>query len=321
MSYFTTTLFNLLILMALVIPGFLLKKAKLVSDNAVKDLSGILLYVGMPFLIFSTMLQADIYSVSWVNILLCVALSIVVHLVGVGLGWLVNIKDKDKARKAVCIFSSTFSNCGFLGIPLTYVIVPAEFLSEALLYAALYNVVFNFLTWMVGSLLLADKAKASKKSMIKAVLNPCTVGFLLSLPFVLTGVNLIEVEYVGSFIKHLSGLCVPVSMLVLGFRVANIKFPNILKSKYVYKNAFVRLIAVPLITFALAVLLMLIPGVDTAFTTGIVVVASMPTAASAIAFAEKFEADSLLTSELVITSTVISIITVPLMLLLVSLVI
>lgn len=320
MNYFLTTLYNLLMIAALIIPGFILKKVKLVSDKAVKDFSNVLLYIGTPFLIFATMLETDIYSVSWLNILICVIFSVFIHLIGVGLCYLVTMRDKDKAKRSVCAFASAFSNCGFLGIPLTYAIIPNEYRAEAMLYVALFNVVFNFLTWIIGNILFTEKEKRDKGSIVKSIFNPCTIGFLLALPFVFARVNLIEVDYVGSFIKHLSGICVPVSMLVLGFRVASIQFKLTVKNKYVYKNAVVRLIAVPLITLGIAILLRLIPGIDTAFITAMVVMSAMPTAATAIAFAEKFEADSLLASETVITSTLMSIVTVPLMLLLVSLV-
>lgn len=320
MNYFLTTLFNLLVILALVIPGFALKKARLVSDKAVKDFSNVLLYVGTPFLIFATMLETDIYSVSVLNIVICVVLTVAVHLLGIGLSYLVTAGDKDRSRKAVCAFSSAFSNCGFLGIPLTYALVPDEYLAEALLYVAIYNVVFNFLTWIIGTVIYTEKGNRDKKAMLTAILNPCTIGFLLALPFVLTGINLIEVAYVGSFIKYLSGICVPVSMLVLGFRVANINVPSMLKNKYVYISSVIRLLLVPLATLAIALLLRMVPGIDTAFIMAMVVMAAMPTAASAIAMAEKFDADSLLVSETVISSTLLSVITVPVMLLLVSLV-
>ena len=318
MTYFTATLFNILVLTALIVPGFLLKKTNLVSDRAVKDFSSVLLYVGTPFLIFSTMLSTDIYSVGWLNILLCILLSVAVHFIGIGLGFLVSIKDKEKARKNICAFSSAFSNCGFLGIPLTYVVVPEEMRGEAMLYVTLFNVVFNFLTWILGEIIFVEKEKRSRASIIKAVLNPCTIGFLLALPFVFAGLDLTKVDYVGSFISYLVGICVPVSMLVLGLRVGSMSIKAMAKNKYTYVTIALRLIVVPLITLGTAVLLKLTFGVTNAFILSLTIVAAMPTASTAIAFAEKFNADSMLAAEAVVATTLMSVVTVPLIMLLVS---
>ena len=214
MIYFSTTFFNLLVVLVMIIPGFIIKKLNLVSDKAVKDFSGVLLYVGMPFLIISVVSDADFSeNTNWANILICVVLSVLVHFVGIGLSLLTSMGDKDKARRSVNAFASAFSNCGFIGIPLTYQIMPADIRAEALVYVAVYNIVFNFLSWMVSAMLFSSEGekKSGKRILIKAFINPCTVGFLFALPFALCGVNLLEMppetHYIGKFITYLANMC------------------------------------------------------------------------------------------------------------------
>lgn len=313
MSIFLVTFFNLLMLFALTIPGMVMGKFKLFSDNAVKDLSNMLLYIGMPFLIFSNMSGLELANVNWLYIVISVAVAIFIHIIGVCIVYLVCRGNDDLARKRVCAFSAGFANCGFLGIPITISVAPDEIMSEVLLYVTLYNVVFSFLSWIVGQIVFKSEDTEQKSSLVNAFLNPCAIGFYISVILLIIGINVMELDYFGDYVGYLSGLCAPISMIVLGLRLPKIDLKKMIKTAKIYVSLIVRLIVSPLIALGIMLLLRVTIDISDALILAIGIMSSMPAAATVIAFAEKYNTDSLLASEIVVVSTFLSVITVPLM--------
>ncbi len=328
--YFLSTFLSTLMLVALLVPGFILRKVGLVSDTAAKDLSSVLIYIGTPAMIFYCMMTVEIELVKPLAFLMCVLLSVLIHLIAYVSVRIAFRRSTDAGKKAAASFAAVFSNCGFLGIPITRIAIEycdafegatAAAVSEAMLYVTVFNVVFNLLNWTLGTMLYG--AAPTKKLMAKkALLNPCTIATLAALPFTLTGVSLLdpivigdfEITQIGSLITYLYNICVPVSMCIFGIRVADSSFKHMIKCKYVYVSSAVKLVAVPLVTVGICLLLSLLPDVGLPFVLAMTVMAAMPAATTALAFAERFDGDSLLASECVMATTLLSVVTVPLFL-------
>lgn len=324
--YFLSTFLSTAMLLALLLPGFILRKVRLVSDGAAKDLSSVLIYIGTPALIFYCMMTVDVALVTPVKVLLCVAVSLFIHLAAFVSIRLMLRKSEDAGRKAAASFSAIFSNCGFLGIPLTQVAIvfcdafgdADAALSEAMLYVTIFNVIFNLMNWTLGIFLYGG---AEKKRVMarKALLNPCTIATLVALPFTLTGFSLLdpivvgdfEITQVGSFITYLYNICVPVSMCILGVRVADMKPSGVLRDKYVYAATVVKLLIVPAVTLGLMLLINLAADVGGSMIMAMTVMAATPAATTALAFAERFGGDSMLAGGCIMASTVLSVATVP----------
>lgn len=328
--YFLSAFLSVAMLLLLLVPGYVLRKTRLVSDGAAKDLSGLLIYVGMPALIFYCMMDVDISLVSWQKAIICLLLSVIVHLTGFAAIKLVLLKGGDKARRAAASFSAMFSNCGFLGIPLTKIAIEHcdafagdtdAVLSDAMLYVTLFNVVFNLLNWTLGVALYGG---AEKKTVMlrKALFNPCTVALVVALPFTLTGLSLNEPFYVGgqeitqvaSFIQYLYNICVPVSMCILGLRLADMKVKSMFTNGYAYAALFVKMLAVPAVTTAICLLLHRFFGIGGALVMSMVVMAATPSATTALAFAERFNGNTETAGECIVLSTVAAVVAVPLFL-------
>ena len=54
-----------LLFAALLIPGYILGKAKAITDTAVLSFTNILMYIAMPFLVFSKLLEINFTQVKW----------------------------------------------------------------------------------------------------------------------------------------------------------------------------------------------------------------------------------------------------------------
>jgi predicted permease len=115
----------------------------------------------------------------------------------------------------------------------------------------------------------------------------------------------------------LKGLVAPLSMIVIGLRLADMRFLGIFKDKQMFVFLFLRHILLPLATVGVVKILGLILPIAPVVEMAVVIMASAPAATSATMFAEKYDCDAVYVSKLVTVSTLISIVTMPLVLLLV----
>ena len=106
-------------------------------------------------------------------------------------------------------------------------------------------------------------------------------------------------------------------MMVIGLRLADMSFKGIFKDKYMYIFLALRHVALPLVTLGLVKLVGLVLPVHELVEMVVVILAAAPAATSATMFAEKYDCDANYVSRLVTVSTLLSIVTMPLILLLV----
>ena len=141
MDTFLPMLGIVLLFAALLIPGYILGKARAISDASALSFSNILMYVAMPFLVFSKLLEIDLTTIGLTEILVSALLPIVLELL---LLLVCRLVFRGKAsRSRASTFCSIFPNCGFLGIPLAAAMWPQK--PEIVLYISIFNVVSVFL--------------------------------------------------------------------------------------------------------------------------------------------------------------------------------
>ena len=158
----------------------------------------------------------------------------------------------------------------------------------------------------------------------KALFNPCTIALVAALPFTLTGLSLLEpiniggteITQIADLITYLYNICVPVSMCILGIRLADIKAGAIFRNGYVYASLGVKMLVVPALVCAFCLLLYSFGGIGGEMVVCMVVMAATPTATTALAFAERFGGDTTVAGSCIVSSTVSSLVVVPLFLML-----
>ena len=106
----------------------------------------------------------------------------------------------------------------------------------------------------------------------------------------------------------------PVSMIVVGIRLANVNVKQLFMDKWAYVSAFFKLIVMPLIAILAVAFL---PVANTVKYT-VFFLLSMPAATGTAMFAVKFNSDSDFASVCVLLSTILSVITIPLLFLLIN---
>ncbi len=348
MNIIPDLIFNVGILFMMLIPGIVLKKCKLVPDGFGKGISNLVLYIAQPLLIVAAYLNCkSTFSDIWQNVLAVLLLSIAAHILFSAVAMCL-FGGAEEGRRKMLRFATIFSNAAFMGIPLIDAICGAE----AAIYASIYNITFNFFLWTLGvhlcthkdgadldgdgdadisdALISAGRATSRAKSLTKVLLHPVTLASVIGVIILVSGGNTaiaanlatdspnVVLLFTVECITMLKGLVAPLSMIIIGLRLAEIELRGIATDLYMYIFLAMRHIVLPLGVLAIIKLLTLaqIPISDEAATVTIIL-ASTPAASSATMFAEMYDCDAAYVSRLVAISTILSIATMPLILMLV----
>ena len=309
MSEFIIMLRNVLIFVALAIPGYLLVKFKMLKQEQSGVLSKILMFLALPFLIFSgtvnnLSLNKEIMLMMGIVLGIGIIYTLIMFLISKPLVGM----EKNKKAKEMMRFCSVFSNNGFLGIPLAIAVVGRESLVFTVLI--LLNIISNVLMYTLGTYLVSgDKQSIHIK---KVLLNPVLIAFILGLIFNLSHISKFIPEVI-TFSDYFSSLVTPISMTVLGMKLATISFTKIFKSTKLYYVSFLKLILFPIVI--VAIILAFKNIISTTYFEGLVLgvffAFAMPTAGLATTFADEFNGDTENAVVYTLGTTILSIITIP----------
>jgi predicted permease len=148
-----------------------------------------------------------------------------------------------------------------------------------------------------------DKKQLSIK---KLALNPGIIGVLAALLLFVCRVHLPDV--IAQPVLHLANLNTPLPMLIIGFYLSGADFKRAFTDGRAYLAMLFRLAVIPLcVLFAMAPF-----GLNPKLVIAFVIASSAPTAATTTMFAAKFDRDVELSVSVVAASTLISIVTMPL---------
>lgn len=315
---------GMLLLMA--VPGFILGKMRSVNtESAVKFLSVMLLYILQPFVTFDSFLNTAYDPEVLINIVIvfvftCVTIGAVL---AVG-SFAMRFTKFGKDVGGVIAYGGAFGNVGYMCIPFLQLMAPGDYV--IILYATVSVVAFNLMAWTVGNFALTgDKRHISLK---RALLNPPTLSFILALPLFLLNLNFLKAEgLTGAALKIVSGIqeviglfsdmVGPLAMVLLGLKLADIRFGELFADGRVYIAAGIKLIFFPLFGVALTALMSLFMNVES-ISLNLIATSAMPCAQNVIMFSTLYDKDSALAAKEVTVSTLLSIATIPVMLLFLS---
>lgn len=304
---FSVTLATVALMLVYTIPGYLLMKKKLVKPDSISTLATLLLYVCSPFQTIYAMQQIEYspYMLKYLTITL--ALGFVLMGGVMAILYLVTRRKQSEVPWRICVTAAAMGNCGFMGIPLLEALLPNY--PQAVGFASMFFVAYNVLMWtMVSFIITRDKKFISLK---KIFLNPSVIAMGISLVLFFARIQL--TGQVGDVISLLSKMCTPLCMLILGMRLALVPLKPMFTSAVQYAAIGLKLIVFPLI--ALAILSVL--PVEREFCTAIYILACAPAGNMVLSFAELLGEGQDTAANVVLLSTLLSMITIPMMLLLI----
>lgn len=323
-EYYLKVLLIMVVLFAFILPGFLLRKLKMIAPENLPALSNILLYVCQPMMFLKAFCIKPIEPTFEVlrNILCVFLLSFAGMVAAFFIARLIFRKSKDRKRTDIYTFMTVFSNCGFIGIPFVDLLTGGD--SKAMLYAITFNVAFNFLIWTLGIYLMTQDIKAI--TLKKAFINPSVIGVGISLLlFLIPQINIFNMPAVAplqQIVLYLGEMTAPLSMMIVGVRAADLSFKDIfIDHPSDYIAAALRLVIAPAIMLAIVMPFRILGvfGDESIIYFAPVIAMAMTPASTAVAYAEKFDGDRTTAARTFISGTLLGIITIPLIITLITL--
>ncbi len=308
MDAFWSMLSNVLIFVALAIPGLILVKTKVLKPEDSGVLSKLLIWVGMPFMILSCALDLELNADVAVSFLIAFAVGLAYVFIYFFLSAPLTKMEKNEKTRGVMRFALVFPNNGFLGLPLAAAVFGAS--SQVMAFLVVMNTACNLLMYTLGAYLVSgDKRQMDFK---KAVFNPVLIAFILGIVLNLLGVGK-SVPQISSYCLNLKNIVAPVSMTILGMKLGGIPFKTLFTSGKNYLVAAIRLILFPVVIVALVYVGYKWLGLAEAMVFAAFISVSMPCSGSTSAFADAYDGDSESAVSFTLAATVLSVATIPIL--------
>ncbi|MBU3126310.1 AEC family transporter [Clostridium tagluense] len=292
---------QVMVLFIVMMVGFYAKKKKFFNIIVDKGLSELLLNITLPFMIvtsFNIKYEATMVS----NAQKILIYSFLIHIGLIFISKILFLKFPSN-KQQVFRFVTIFCNVGFMGYP----VLESIYGGVGVFYAAIFNIPFNLLVWTVGVMLYTGKKDF--KSMRKAIANPAIIAVFIGIILFVFSIRLpLPIE---NSLKLVGSTTTPISMIIVGSMLAEMKFKNIFSDISIYYATVVRLLIVPMLIYVVLKFL----KVDELLLNICVILQAMPAAVITAIIAEKHGGDSLLASQCVFITTMVSVITIPIVIL------
>lgn len=294
----------MLTLFAVVVVGYAAGKLDYMGGTFDKRLSKLVIDITCPALILSSAMGGDLPDRRYILPLL--GISIFTYLVLTGLAVLLSrFVARRKEDEGIVGFAMIFGNVGFMGYP----VVASIYGHQAVFYAAVLNVVNTFTVFTIGTMMVTGGEGATQERFNKKVLySTPMLSAYLSMLIVALGIDNIP-EFVSQPLTMIGNITVPAALLIIGSSMSHLPLRALLGNVTVYTTTLLRLVVLPIGMFFLCRAL----GFD-AFSTSInTVVIAMPVATYGTILCLRYGRDTTLMAEVTFITTVLSMVTIPLL--------
>jgi hypothetical protein len=301
MNAIEITILSIILMIAL---GYILKRIDFISVNDVDSINNIVIYIFLPCMIFSALYAADLFSINKLGFLpfIMLASSFITGVVSYFI--LKRLKMSDKKLWSVLV-TVMIANTGFMGYPVSLGIFGTEGFLRAIFCDISTMIIFLFLSFV-----LILKFGGSMKSAFKKIaLFPSLWAIILGISFNLLNISIGPV--LDNTINYLGNGAIPLIMLSLGI---SIDLAGIKRSKsMIVFTSIMKLGFFPFIAF---LLVLFFAQTDLQYSIPIVE-AAMPSGMLSLILAITYKLDFELSSDCIFINTVISLVTLPLIIMLI----
>jgi predicted permease len=284
----------MLLLMAV---GYTVTKLGVLSVKARAEITNIVIYVILPCNVFlsfhkgidrGTLLQCGvIFLVALCAQLLYIVLNRLLY------------NRFDESRRVVLKYATICNNAGFMGLP----IIESVFGENGLLFGSIVLIPIRVFMWTAG-LSLFTKTDLKRKVKTLAT-HPCIWAVILGLAYSFAPFTL--PSFLSGALGALGSCTTALSMIIVGSILSEVPLRGVLDKSCFYYSA-IRLVAIPALIFGVLKLI----GTD-ALVTGVAVLSTaMPAATTTAMLAQKYNADAAFAAKTIFVSTVLSLVTLPL---------
>ena len=277
--------------------GFLLFRGKKITREGSQALGNILIYLALPSVIINGFLvertpehlMGILYSAISAAVLLLVSILV----------------SRAFFRKdAIAAFAGAFSNPGFFGIPL----ILASAGQGAVFYVACFVAFLNIGQWTYGVSILTGQPIRQGLQWKKLIRAPFIIAIMIGLVLFLAGIR--PPAVISGCLSTVASLNTPLAMFTVGIYLAQTDLRRMFTRRALYLVSLVRLLIVPLISLGL---LSLLPQAYGDMKLALLIAISCPVGSNVAVYAQLHGKDYPYAVETVVISTLLSIVTIPLL--------
>ena len=314
MEIFNLTLSQMLTMFILIVAGYILRKKKILPENAHLAMSRLETYAIVPALyLYSwiTNCTPEILSQNSSLIIYGFVLVAIAALLSYPLSMLFIKKSNNREleyRRNIYKYAMTFGNYGFMG---NFLVLSVW--GDAMFFKySMFTMFVSFVCGSWGLIILIPKDRAGKEtfmSVLKRIMTPPTVALLVGMIVGLLNLT----QYVPSFVMNAfsnASKCMgPIAMLLAGFVIGGYDVKELLSDKKIYVATLMRLIILPAIMmFALRAL-----GTSEEIMTFALIAFATPLGLNTVVYPAAYGGEVKTGASMAVISHVLSVITLPIM--------
>ncbi|MFP4199019.1 MAG: AEC family transporter [Halanaerobium sp.] len=297
---FQVVITQIISLFLLIAVGYFLRRNKHLDKKETGAISKLLLDLIIPAMLISS-LQIDITAKMLGDFTDLFLYWIAFYLLLIGLAALISkLFPISTDKKIVLKFFLIFGNVGYMGLPVIDVIFP----ENGIFFGSIGVVVFNIFLWTYGANLFL-RGNDKKKISLRDIFNNGVIAIIIGLFLMLTGIKL--PDSIMTAVDMLAEATFPLSMLVIGSGLAQIKISGIFKDLNIIAYSTLKLLIIP----AAALVILNYFRIDDPIRTILVLQIAMPAAANGVIFAERYEGNYVFAAECLFLSTLMAALSIP----------
>lgn len=282
--------------------GYAVVKAGLMKSSESKSVSVILVYLVIPCVIIKAF-QVDYTPDVQKGLFLAIAAAVAVHILFLLITIpLKKIFQMDVIEQA----TSIYSNAGILVIPLVQELLGQDYV----IYSSAYIAVQLILLWTQGKNMLCEEEKLEWK---KIFLNVNIISIIAGIVLFLFRIKLpAGVQDVLGMMNNMIG---PLGMLLAGMAIAEVPLKSIFTKKRNYLSVAFRLLLYPVLGLFLMKAIQIVVNLENSSQILLTVYLACvtPACASVTSMAQLYDKDAAYASSLYVLTTLLSIVTMPVM--------
>lgn len=291
-------------LFIIILVGVYGSKKKIITAKMNKGLVDILIQIALPFMILSSFIHPYDNTIRS-NVLQTFYYSIITYIIIILLSYLLLFPIRND-KKIILHFANVFINTGYVGFPILYSIYGAE----GVVYGSIFNMLFVILLWTYGLALFRGSIAGNtlKLELKNIILNPSIIAVCLGILIMILNIQLPSALLLS--IRAIGSITGPLSMIIIGVILSNVKIKQYLGDWTIYYGITTKLIIIPILIYSISFLL----GPPSKPLNTVILMSAMPASTMTSILAESFEKEKEYAAVFVSITTLLSLITVPILL-------
>ncbi len=238
---FFTVFFQMLALLIMIGAGYFVTKKGMLDAHTNNQMSDLIVNIFNPMLVLASAANS-VGQISLAAMKLAGIIAVGMFLAFIIAGMVLSpLFEKDRELRKIFQLMFVFSNVGFIGIP----VISSIFGAEYVVYVSEFMLVYTLVFYTYGIALMDGKFS---KDSLRAMVNPGTIAGLLAMAVILFEIQL--PEFLNTAVTYLGNVTSPMALVAVGFALADSDIKKVFCQPRLYLFSVVKLLVLPLLRFA-----------------------------------------------------------------------